>query len=322
MTQQLRYALVFLVAVMLGIFGRFVFVIERFKEWYDVMSWAFLVFIPLGMGILTTWLAEEKLIRKKRYRMLLPWASVLLFATVTFAFDAEGWACWVMALPFFMAFSAIGGFIGAWFRLRRIKNDKTYVSLLVLAPFFLSPIEQAVTLIPGQYKAYTVIDIAAPKEKIWPHVTRVRAIDEQEDKGWFTRFLGFPRPIKAELNFEGVGAHRKAIFDKGLVFDEYVTRYDHLNNMTFSIKANPHEIPAATMDEHIVIGGRYFDVLDGTYELEVLNDSTCRLHLYSHFRMSTTFNCYASIWGKWIMQDIQDNILQIIKKRSESQEPR
>lgn len=73
------------------------------------------------------------------------------------------------------------------------------------------------------------------------------------------------------------------------------------------------------MDEHIVIGGKYFDVLDGTYELEQLNDSTCRLHLYSHFRMSTTFNAYASIWGKWIMQDIQDNILQVIKNRSEAE---
>jgi hypothetical protein len=38
--------------------------------------------------------------------------------------------------------------------------------------------------------------------------------------------------------------------------------------MTFSIKAYPHEIPAATMDEHVVIGGAYFDVLDGTYQLE------------------------------------------------------
>jgi hypothetical protein len=72
------------------------------------------------------------------------------------------------------------------------------------------------------------------------------------------------------------------------------------------------------MDEHIVIGGDYFDVLDGTYELQQLNDSTYRIHLYSHFKLSTTFNFYASWWAGWIMKDIQNNILQVIKQRAEN----
>lgn len=70
--------------------------------------------------------------------------------------------------------------------------------------------------IPGTYKAYTFIDIKAPAEKIWQEVTRVSEIQEVQDKGWLTRFLGFPRPVKAELNFEGVGAYREAQFTNGL----------------------------------------------------------------------------------------------------------
>ena len=58
-------------------------------------------------------------------------------------------------------------------------------------------------------------------------------------------------------------------------------------------------------------------MLDGTYELQPLNDSTCRLHLYSHFKLTTTFNFYAGWWAKWIMKDIQNNILTVIKERSE-----
>jgi hypothetical protein len=88
--------------------------------------------------------------------------------------------------------------------------------------------------------------------------------------------------------------------------------------MNFSITADPHDIPSTTMDEHIVIGGDYFDVLDGTYELQQLNDSTYRIHLYSHFKLSTTFNFYASWWAGWIMKDIQNNILQVIKQRAEN----
>ena len=88
--------------------------------------------------------------------------------------------------------------------------------------------------------------------------------------------------------------------------------------MHFSITANPQDIPSTTMDKHVVIGGDYFDVLDGTYELQRLNDSVCRLHLYSHFTLRTTFNFYASWWAGWIMKDIQNNILQVIQTRSES----
>ncbi|MFB2121321.1 hypothetical protein [Parapedobacter sp. 2B3] len=138
-----------------------------------------------------------------------------------------------------------------------------------------------------------------------------------EDRGKLTRFLGFPRPIKAELNYEGVGAYREAIFENGLVFHETVTAYEKEKRMSFSISALPHEIPITTLDEHLVIGGKYFDVLNGTYELEKLNDTTYRLHLYSHFKLTTTFNFYASWWALLIMKDIQNNILQIEKRRAE-----
>lgn len=34
--------------------------------------------------------------------------------------------------------------------------------------------------------------------------------------------------------------------------------------------------------------------------------------------MKTTFNFYAGWWGKWIMKDIQKNILRVEKKRAEN----
>ncbi len=126
-----------------------------------------------------------------------------------------------------------------------------------------------------------------------------------------------PRPVEAVLNYEGVGAWREARFSKGLVFHETVLEYIPQQKMVFSIKAYPYEIPSATMDNHIIIGGKYFDVLNGTYELQKLNNKTYRLHLYSHFKLTTTFNFYASWWAKWIMEDIQNNILQVEKYRAE-----
>ena len=291
----------------------------RLKTWDDyfqVMSTTFLFLLPTIIGALTVYLSSQEKAKSIAYRIFTPWVPVLLFLILTLAWGIEGWACWIMILPVFLLAASIGGLFGGYLKNHK-KNDRLNISLLVLLPFLVGPIESVIETIPATYKAYTYIDIDAPAEKIWDNVTRVNEIPVEQDKGYLTRMLGFPRPVKAELNFEGVGAYREAIFTKGLVFHETVTEYEDNKKMVFSIKAYPHEIPSTTLDEHVVIGGDYFDVLDGTYELEKLPNGLHRLHLYSHFKMNTTFNFYAGWWGKWIMKDIQNNILQVEKKRSE-----
>ncbi|MCU0405305.1 MAG: hypothetical protein MUE99_12245, partial [Chitinophagaceae bacterium] len=212
---------------------------------------------------------------------MMPWVPILLFFVLTILFSLEGWACWIMILPIFLLAASLGGVIGGWLKTRS-KENRMQVSFLVLLPFVVAPIEGMIEENPTTFKAYTFTDIQAPAEKIWSNVTRVAEIPESKDKGQLSKFLGLPRPVKAELDYEGVGASREAIFTNGLVFHETVTDYEHEKKMVFSIKAYPHEIPSTALDEHVVIGGKFFDVLRGTYELERLNDKTYRLHLYSH----------------------------------------
>lgn len=317
-SKRTRLLIIIGVPILFAFIVRGLFGVDSWDRLYSVMSIAFIFLLPVGVGALTIALSNIDKVKKFSYRFFTPWLPILGFFVLTLLLNIEGWACWLMILPIFLIASSIGGLIAGYYKLRK-KNEKVYVSILVLLPFFISPIEQAIGTIPGQYEAYTFIDIHSSKEKIWSNVTRVKAISKSEDKGWFTNALGFPRPIKAELNYEGVGAFRKAIFDKGLVFNETVLSYEPQKKMVFSIKANPYDIPSTTMDKHIVVGGQYFDVLNGTYELQKLNDTTYRLHLYSHFKLTTTFNFYASWWAGWIMKDIQKNILQVIKERSEEE---
>lgn len=282
---------------------------------FELMSTAFIFMVPVVIGFLTVYLSPVEKVKNYGYRIFKPWIPILLFFLITLALAWEGWACWLMVLPLFLIAASIGGMLGG--ALKRRRHNQLQVSLVLLLPLLIGPLEQRIEKIPGVYKVDTYIDIQAPAPVIWSHVTRVSEIPLEEDKGYLTRFLGFPRPLKAELNFEGVGAYREAIFTKGLVFHETVTHYEDHKKMVFNIKAYPHEIPSTTMDEHIVIGGDYFDVLDGTYELEQLPNGIQRLHLYSRFKMNTTFNFYAGWWGTLIMKDIQNNILQIQKKRAE-----
>lgn len=293
----------------------FLFQVRSWNEIFDVMSMSFLFGMPTVMGFITVWFMDPDKAGEFRNWFFRPWIPVMAFMFFCLVFRLEGWACWMMALPLFLLAASFGGAIASFFERR---SGPSTMSLAMLLPLLAAPLERMVETIPGTYKAYTYIDINAPAEKIWDNVTRVREIPESEDKGWLTKSLGFPRPLKAELNYLGVGAYRKAIFTKGLVFHETVLEYQDKKKMVFTIKADPYDIPSTTLDEHVVIGGQFFDVLKGTYELEKLNDETYRLHLYSHFKLATSFNFYASWWARWIMQDIQNNILQVEKKRAEA----
>lgn len=300
-----------------AVFLRLFFGISTWGDLFSVMSVTFLFLSPFIVGTLTVFLSPKERAASIIYRIFAPWIPIALFFFITLALSIEGWACWLMILPAFLIAASIGGVIGGYMKTRKV-NNRLSISVLVLLPLFISPIESLIDSIPGTYEAYTCIDINAPAGKIWDNVTRVKEISEQEDNGVLNNLLGFPRPVKAELNFEGVGAYREAIFTKGLVFHETVTEYKDNEKMVFTIKAYPYEIPSTTMDEHVVIGGDYFDVLNGSYELEKIGNQKYRLHLYSHFKMNTTFNFYAGLWGKWIMKDIQNNILLVEKRRAES----
>jgi hypothetical protein len=286
------------------------------KDLYSIMSLTFLVCLPIIIGALTVYFSKIESLEKISYLIFAPWVPIFVFFFVTILLRIEGFACWLMMMPFFLVAASVGGLIGGYLKIKNNK-DKLQMSVLVLLPFVLSPIESMIGSIPGTYTAYTEIDVQGTATQIWPQILRVEEIPEAQDHSRLTKIMGFPRPIKAVLNYEGVGAYREAIFSGGLIFHETVLEYADKQKMVFSIKANPHEIPSTTMDEHVVIGGDYFDVLNGTYELEQLNDHTTRIHLYSHFKLTTTFNFYASWWARWIMQDIQNNILEVIKDRVE-----
>ncbi len=310
-----HFALI-LFPVCYALFLRILFGLHIVDNLFSIMSISFLFVGPLVMGVLTTYFADKKDLANKTYIFLVPWIPLYIFFGMTILLKLEGWACWIMVLPVFMLASSIGGYLGAYIKNR--KNNKLHLSLITILPLLISPLENQIESNPTQFKAYNTIEINASAENIWNEVTQVSLIDKSDNSGYLTRFLGFPRPLEAELNYNGVGAYRKAIFTNGLIFHETVIDYIPLKKMTFTIRANPHEIPSTTLDEHITVGGKYFDVLDGTYELEKLAENKYKLHLYSHFVMNTKFNFYAGLWAKWIMKDIQNNILRIEKKRAES----
>jgi hypothetical protein len=153
---------------------------------------------------------------------------------------------------------------------------------------------------------------------VWRNIERVREIKPSELPPSWSRRIGFPAPIEATLSSEGIGGVRHASFAGGVLFIETVDEWEPNHRLAFSIHAQGDQIPKATLDDHVRIGGKFFDVLRGEYVIETLPSGEVILHLSSKHRLTTDFNWYARQWTDAIMRDIQTTILRVIRNRCES----
>lgn len=284
------------------------------------MTIAFLVFVPLAMGYLSVnrYLVATPLEDVAWYKWLfLPWASVLLTMLVSVLVRWEGAICLIFAGPIMLLFSLLGGIAArlTWGKMN--KRSPGVLSAFAL-PLFLLVVEAHIPN-PNQVRTVdTHILIHAPASVVWDNIKSVRAIETAElPHSWVGR-LGFPRPVAATLSRDGVGGVRQAGFTGGLLFTETVNQWYPEHDLRFSIHANTQSIPKSTLDEHVTIGGAFFDVLDGEYQLEQQPEGIL-LHLSSAERLSTHFNPYAGIWTDAVMRSIQEQILIVIRNRCEAQ---
>lgn len=315
-----------LYGVAYGIVARSIFALEDFRGWdhtngeplilsYGLMTLSFMFIVPFVIGLITAYYHDTITSSRKIAMITMPLFAIVGLIGISVLSGKEGIICAFMALPVFLFMALLGGFIGV--RIFKRNRSKLYMSIFAILPFLIAPLENQLGLTEKIFTEHTTIEIASTDKKVWDNITRVKEISEDENNNSLFQFMGFPRPIEAVLDTVAVGGIRKAIFARGLFFTETVTQAEPLKILAFNIEADPNSIPPKALDEHVMVGGKYFDVLEGKYEIERINDNKVILHLTSQFRLSTRFNFYSGLWSKLIMKDIQENILDIIKRRSE-----
>lgn len=303
-----------------GLVFRWTFARHELEGLFGVMTFAFLCLVPLGIGFLTVWLGERSGRWPWSLRIFAPWISSLAALGAALLLAWEGWICVFLWLPLFVVEATLGGLlavlVGYFARRRRAQGGFAALGIL-LSPLAVGPIEH---LLPTPIEVRTVrtaIDIAAGPEVVWPEIARVRRFEEREHSFSLSHWIGFPRPVEATLSREGVGGVRHASFEGGVVFVETVTAWEPGVHLAFDIAADPGSIPMRTLDEHVTVGGPYFDVLSGDYRIEPLGPGRVRLHLASRHRVSTHVNLYARLWTDFILADTQRYILRVIRQRAE-----
>jgi hypothetical protein len=273
------------------------------------VSVGFLCFGPLAIGYLTTRMHPDP---GWWYRLFAPWLPVVIGTAVTALTGVEGWACIVMGLPILLPMSTLGGLLGAWVRPR----SPLPVAAFALLPFVSGGIERGIPEPVALRTVESTIDIEAAPARVWGTIVQVPPIAPGEIPDALYLRMGFPRPIAATIDGAGVGAMRRATFGGNLVFHETVTDWQEPRRLSFRIAAQTDSIPPTTLDRHIIIGGEYFDVLQGTYVIQPTAQGV-RLRLTSNLRVSTHLNPYAGPWADAIMRSIQETILAVEKKRAE-----
>lgn len=298
---------------------RFGFGIE--KGIFQTITVGFILFTPFAMGFITIFVIERRQAQRIWTWFLYPWIPVLAGVAAAGIFLWEGLICIVMFMPVALVAATVGGvaagLIARMVRSRASRNAS--LACVMFFPFLITPFEHQLLSQRDLRSVESVIDIKAAPAVVWSNIERVPAIRTSELQPSWSHAIGFPNPVEATLSKEGVGGIRNATFEKGVFFIETVDDWDPQHHLGFSIRAQTASIPKTTLDEHVTVGGQYFDVLHGDYELEPLPNGVTRLHLQSLHRVSTDLNWYAHLWTDSIMRDLQVRILQVIRDRCERQ---
>lgn len=293
---------------------------QLYEPEFEIMGVRFIIVVPLIIGFLTVFLGIQSENWSLRARLLVPWHAAALTLGTVFLLAWEGLICIILFLPLMLLLASVGGVLGGWTRdlYSRWSGPKiASVSVAAMLLPFLLP-DGGVYLRQEELRLVrSEIEIAATPEDVWEEIRSVPAIQEEEHSLTLSHLIGFPRPIAAELRGEGIGAERLASFEGEVVFYEKVNRWEPPFHLAFTVEIDPESIPPTSLDPHVTIGGRYFDVLDGAYEVVPLASGHVRLVLQSQHRLATEFNFYSRIWTDFIMQDLQSAILKVIKARAE-----
>ena len=283
---------------------------------HDNVSITYIFALPLILGAIPVLFSTKEQLELYKTYLIIPWGITLIFFLLAWGLDFEGMICLVLIVVPFLFLGTLGAFI---FRLIKLKNQgngtKLYASLFL--PLLILGIETNFKATDQIHIVSTAIEIEADKSKIWDNVKNVKDIQPDEIETHFVHLIGIPKPLNGEIDKEGIGGTRHITWDKGIKFEEKITSWDDSNGFTYDINVDPNSIPPTTLDEHVMIGGKYFDVLNGSYKIEKLSEEKSKVILTCSYRVTTNLNLYSKLWADFILDDFNKMILEVVKKRSE-----
>lgn len=280
------------------------------------VSIAYIFVLPVILGAIPVLFSTKEQLKSYKTYLLLPWGIVLTFFFLGFISGFEGMLCLIVIFGPFILLGSLGAFIFRILKLRN-KTDQTKLYASLLLPFLVIMIESNIEPKDEFHTVRTSIEVNADKSVVWTNIKNVKDIKASEIAWHFIHFIGIPKPLDGRLDKEGVGGIRKITWEKGIKFEEKIKTWEEGKGFTYDINVDSQSIPPTTLDEHVMIGGKYFDVVEGAYSIDSIDQSKCIITLQCKYRVSTTLNFYSKWWADYVLNDFNVMILEVIKARSE-----
>jgi hypothetical protein len=283
---------------------------------FSAMLGAFIYLAPVLCGAVTVYTAERIERRSWGYYIWAPWVATALFVTGTLLVFIEGMICAIVIVPLFAIMGSVGGLVmGLVCRVTQWPKPALY-SFAVL-PLMLGAIEPQLPNPEQISNTSRTLFIAAPAERVWHELNDARNIRPSEVGDAWAYRIGVPMPVGAVTEETPEGRVRKVQWQKDVHFDEVVTEWQPLQHVRWRYRFSPDSFPAGALDDHVVIGGHYFDLRDSAYTLTPRDGGT-ELRIDVSWRVSTRFNWYADRVAQLLLGDFSEHILRFYKTRSEA----
>jgi hypothetical protein len=283
---------------------------------WEAMSSSFVLLVPFAVGAVAVYLAA---LRRRG-----TWASDIwtgaganaLFVFGTFLVLIEGLICCVLAIPLFAFLGAIGGLLaGRAFRWAKWPRQTVFgftalpLLLGAVEPYFPTPQEV-------HWVEYSRQVSATPRE-IWPVLIDAPDIRPEEIGSAWAYRIGVPLPTSAVTRFEHGTPVRHITMGKNIHFDEIAKEWVPYRRVLWQNRFTPDSFPPEALDDHVRIGGEFFDIMDAEYSMREVTGGT-ELSARIGYRVSTHFNWYARPIAEFLLSNFEANALAFYAHRAEA----
>ena len=242
-------------------------------------------------------------------------AANALFVIGTMVIRVEGLICAVLAVPLFGLVGGLGGILmGAVCRWTKWPRPAIY-SFAAL-PLLLGGLEQNLPLPQDVRSVDRICIVSASPESVWKNLTVARDIRPDEiGTAWMYR-IGVPLPSSAVTELADGTQVRHITMGKGIQFNQIAADWQPNRRVPWIYRFTNDSFPPGALDDHVRIGGEYFDVIDTEYVLRKVNAGT-ELRVTMRYRVSTAFNWYTQPIAEFLVGNFEEAALRFYTIRAE-----
>lgn len=298
------------VALRLGFSG-------RGGEAYTPMMASFLFLVPTLVGATAAYFDERNGPGRPSTQFVLGALANLAFVAGTLAVMIEGLICAILIVPLFMLVGGLGAILMGWVYRRFRRPDRTLYTLAAL-PLLLGAVEQHVPLPVEVHSEERSRIVQATPERVWRELENAREIRPDEvEHAWMYR-IGVPLPEAGLTEQTAEGPVRHVTMGRGIHFDQVATLWRPQEHVRWTYRFAADSFPPHALDDHVRIGGHYFDLIDTDYQLTPRPDGSTELQIRMRYRVSTMFNWYALPIARWLISNFEEVILGFYAHRAEA----